>query len=406
MKMYFDFRDVFKAPRLAFGFQRIWTNTLGILLAGITYCLFSYLAFIINGLTVMDIFIRHGFFPFPSDEHMGTLAWVVWGIGVILAGLILLITNTAVARLVYMQLRTEFFYSWQQAFRFSLKKSVSVIGAYFTFIFMIAFFVVSAVVMGFVGRIPAIGELINAFLTIPYIFAGLLLAFIVLVAVLSILLIPAILATMDEEALGGVFHSFSIVYNQPWRLAIYSSMVGILEILAFIFYAAMLKVGYLVFAALFEIGMGEKFYRIAESSLAWVQQLTEPIAGSVQALLGHWTTYIFFSHPHTAMALNGTESFAAGIMAFFLLLLGLSVVGYAEATGNAGLTLTFLVLYKKQEEENLLEREDDELREEEEESTGETAGTLNMDEHTQDKNQENDISSSAEGESNPSAEKD
>ncbi len=369
MRMYFDFRDVFKAPRIAFSFQRIWTNTLGIILAGIIYLIMSYLALMINGASFQEIFARSGFFPFPMGKSMSLLAWIVWGIGSILSGLVILVTNTAVARLVYMQLRNEFFYSWRQAFRFAFKKFLSIIGAYFTFIFMIAFFVVGALVMGIIGRIPAIGEWLNALLTIPYVLAGVLLAFIVLVTVVSILIIPAILATMDEDALGGVFQSFSIVYNQPWRLAIYSVLVGILELLAFAFYAGMLKVGYRVFALLFEVGMGEKFYRIAENSLAWLQHTLQPLEGALFTIWGTWTPYLYFSHPHATMALSGTETIAAVIVTFFLGLLGVSVVGFAEATGNAGMTLTFLALYKKQEDENLLEREDDELKEEEEEES-------------------------------------
>ncbi len=375
MMMYFDFRDVFKAPRVAFSFQRIWTNTLGILIAGIVYWVFTYLALMINGMSLSAAISRYGFFPFPFGEPLSVVAWGVWGLGAIFSGLMLLVTNTAIARLVYMQLRNEFFYSWRQAFRFAFRKLLSIVGAYLTFIFMIAFFVVGALVMGLIGRIPAIGEWLNALLTVPYILAGLLLAFIALVAVVSILLVPAILATMDEDALGGVFHSFSIVYNQPWRLAIYSSLAGVLELLAFTVYAGLLKIGYLVFATLFSIGMGEKFYRITESSLAWVQQAVQPLDGVVGLLWGQWSAYFYFSHPHTALALSGTEAIAAGIMAFFLGLLGLSVVGYAEATGNAGMTLTFLALYKKQEDENLLEREDEELKEEEEESSDTPAET-------------------------------
>jgi len=372
MKMYFDFRDVFKALRIAFSFQRIWTNSVGIAFAYVVYLIFAYISFLLDGTPFSAILSGYGLFPTIFGESLSLIPTILYWIGVILAGLLVLVTNTAVSRLAYMQLRNEFFYTWRQAFRFAFKKFLSIVGAYFTFIFMIAFFVIGALVMGLIGRIPAIGEWLNALLTIPYIFAGLLLAFIALVSVISIILIPAVLATMDEDALGGVFHSFSVVYNQPWRLGVYSALAGILEIVGFAMYAVFIKVGYTVFAALFTIGMGEKFFRISETSLAWLQKILGPVNELMRSAWGSGVQYIYFSHPHTSLALSGTEQIAAVIMTIFLFLVGLSVLGYAEATGNTGMTLTYLAIYKRQEDENLLEREDEELKEEEEEEDEKT----------------------------------
>jgi hypothetical protein len=53
-------------------------------------------------------------------------------------------------------------------------------------------------------------------------------------------------------------------------------------------------------------------------------------------------------------------------LGIFLLFFGGIVVAYGEAIWNAGLTMTYIILYKNQEKENLLEREDEELQEEEE----------------------------------------
>ncbi len=371
MKMYFDFRDIFKALRVAFSFQRIWTNTLGLLMAYGVYVIFAYISLLISGMSLGVAIEQFGILPVLIGESFPIISWIFFGIGVLAAGVLLLVTNTAIARLVYMHLRNEFFYTWRQAFRFAFKKILSIIGAYLTFLFMIAFFVIGALVMGLIGRIPAIGEWLNALLTIPYIFAGMLLAFIVLVALVSIYIIPAILATMDEDALGGVFHSFSIVYNQPWRFAIYSWLAGILEIIGFAMYAFFIKVGYVVFATLFNIGMGEKFYRISETALAWLQNLVAPFHPAIMGFWGQFSKIIYFSHPHAVQSLSGVETIAAVMMTLFLFLMGVSVWGYAEATGNAGVTLSFLVLYKKQEDENLLEREDEELKEEDEEEEAE-----------------------------------
>ena len=121
-------------------------------------------------------------------------------------------------------MRNELFYTWSQAYKFALKKWISILGTYLTFILMIAFFVIAALVMGLIGRIPFVGELGTTILTLPYILTALLLFFISLVFGVALFIAPAVIATSDEDALGGVFQSFSITFNQPWRLLVYGAI--------------------------------------------------------------------------------------------------------------------------------------------------------------------------------------
>ncbi len=372
MKLHFNFKDLFRAPRIALGFQRLWINGLGLFIGYWVYLIFTYISLLISGYTFGQVWQKQALlacaFSFPQPWFGRTIA----AVGVALLAAIILLTNTALARASYMVLRDEFFYTWSQAFRFALRKWVSVIGAFFTFAFMIAFFVIGALFMGLVGRIPVFGEWFNALLTLPYIFAAVLLGFIVVVTFVGIILVPAIIAVSDEDALGGVFQSFSMTFNQPWRLAVYGGIVGVLEIVGMLLFALVLKVGYMIFSGLFTIGMGEKYIKIKETALAWLDRLLPVMNEWLQYLLGSFSNWIYLSHPHVPMADTWSLQIAAGIFTFFLLILGGSVLAFGEAVGNTGMTILYVVLYKIHEDENLLEREDDELKEEEEEGEAES----------------------------------
>ncbi len=367
--LHFNFKDLFRAARIAFSFQRIWVNGIGLLVGYLIFLVVSYLGLLISGYNFSYLWGKFGLLPCAFALGAPWYSQAIYILGLLFFLAIVFLTNTAVARIVYMVLRDELFYTWTQAYKFAFRKWVSVLGAMLTFIFIIVLFVVGALVMGLLGRIPIIGELGTAVMIIPYIFASLILFFVVIVFGVGTILIPAIIATSDEDALGGVFQSFSITFNQPWRLFIYSTLVAILEVVGMFLFAVALKVSYRIFIGLFSIGMGEKFVQIKSQALHLLDRAVPVLYGWLQALPGDIGKYVYFTTPHPAIAnLPVTYDIAAYIFAIFFLLIGGAVLAYGEATGNAGMTLIYIILYKLHENENLLEREDEELKEEEEEA--------------------------------------
>ena len=368
-KLHFNFKDLFYAPRVAFSLQRIWVNGIGLLASYLVYLIFTYFSLLIGGYSFSAVWYKFGLLPCVFASPVPWYSMAVYIIGFILTFTLILLTNTAVSRVVYMVLRNELFYTWRQAYKFALKKWISIWGALLTFAFMIAFFVIAALVMGLLGRIPFVGELGTALLTIPYIFSALLLLFVGVVFVVGLFIIPAILATADEDALGGVFQSFSITFNQPWRLVIYSLIVAVLEFVGIFVFAAVLKYSFRIFILLFTLGMGPKILVLKNAALHLLDQALPALYGLLQgALTPCYAQLVYLSHHHAvASQLSGSMVVSAYIFAFFLFLVGGAVLAYGEAIGNAGMTLIYILLYKFREDENLLEREDEELAEEEEE---------------------------------------
>jgi hypothetical protein len=368
----FNYRDLFRAPRLAFGLQRIWINGLGLLGGYLIYLIITYFSGIIGGYNCTYIWSRFGLLPCSFALEVPWYSTLVYVIGLALFLLVVAMTNTAVSRAVYMSLRDELFYTWTQAYKFALKKWISILGAMIIFIFIIAFFVIAALVMGFIGKIPFIGELGTALLTVPYIFASLLLLFIIVAFIVALFFVPAIIATSDEDALGGVFQSFSITYNQLWRIILYYLLLLLIYFLGVFIFALVLKTAYKIFISLFTLSMGDKILALQDQALYVVDRSLPVLYGWLHSLpfnLGEMV-YLTSQHP-MGSAEAGTMILSGYILGIFLLFFGGIVVAYGEALWNSGLTLTYIILYQKQEKENLLEREDEELKEEEDEEAEE-----------------------------------
>ncbi len=366
--MHYNFKDIFRAARIGFSLQRIWINGLGLLASYIVYLVLTYVALLVGGHSLGSIWFKFGLLPCVFASGISWYAWIIYVIGVIISLAVILMTNTAVSRTVYMVLREELFYTWTQAFKFALKKWISVLGAMVTFIFMIAFFVVAAIIMGLIGQIPYVGELGTTFLTIPYVLSAVLLFFIIIVFGVAGFFVPAIIATSDEDALGGVFQSFSISFNQPWRIVVYGTMVIVLEAVGIFLFAAALKISYWIFIWLFSLGMGEKILVIQSYALYIIDQAIPAVYGWIHSILGDVGNWVYLIHHHAAPpSVPATYAISSYMLAIFLIFIGGSVLAYGEAIGNAGLTLIYIILYQKQEKESLLEREDEELKEEEEE---------------------------------------
>ena len=361
MKLHFNFKDIFRAPRVAFRLQKIWINGIGLLSGYLIFIVFTYLSLLIDGNSLSSIWQQSGLLACGYSQLQHWYSLIISLIGAATFFAIFLLTNTAVSRASYMELRKEFYYTWRQAFKFAFRKWVSVLGAIFTFLFMIAFFIIGSFIVGFIGRIPIIGELGNFLLIIPYILAALLLLFILIVTFVGIFLVPAIIATSEEDSLGGVFQSFSITYNQPWRLIIYSSLTGLLELSGVVILAFALKKAYLLLDTLFKIGMGDKFEKIIEYGFYLFDKALPQLYSWMQYIFGTFSEQIYLDYHHMPMTLSGSENIAAYIFAIFMLLVGGSVISYGEAIRNSGFTILYVTLYKIHEDENLLEREDEEL---------------------------------------------
>ena len=60
MKLHFNFKDIFRAPRVAFRLQKIWINGIGLLSGYLIFIVFTYLSLLIDGNSLSSIWQQSG----------------------------------------------------------------------------------------------------------------------------------------------------------------------------------------------------------------------------------------------------------------------------------------------------------------------------------------------------------
>ncbi len=122
ISMRFDYRDLFRAPRIAWSFQRIWIQFLGLLSGWAVYFIFTYLALLLAGEHLSIVWARFGLIPSIAGLPLPWYAWIFAGIGILGFLFCWLVSATGVCRAVYMNLKGNHFYTWKDAIRFAFKK--------------------------------------------------------------------------------------------------------------------------------------------------------------------------------------------------------------------------------------------------------------------------------------------
>ena len=374
VELNFNYKDLFRSARLAFSIQRIWINFFGLSMGYFCYLFFTYLSLWTANQSLSAMWARFGLFPCLFSLGGPWYSYVIYIFAVVALLAFFMLTNTAVSRAVYMNLKGETFYTWKEAFKFAFKKFSSILGAPVAIIGIMVFLAIGGAVMALIGKIPYAGELITVCFTFFYMGAGLFIFFLSLVLIVALFFVPAIIATTNEDGFEAVFQSFSIATGQPWRILGYGAVVCAIELLAFVLMAFSVKEAWNIYSLIFINVMGDKFATIGQQALYYVEYTLALSRNWIDFAFGDLSASFYFSKNFISVPeMDLWTTICSYIFAVFMLIAGGVVVAFAEATGNAGLTLMYLVMRKKHDGENLLERKDDEEEEEEKEEKEENA---------------------------------
>lgn len=384
----FDLRDLLRAPRLALSLQRMWIMLVGLGLGWLIYALFTYLALMLVGGGMSDLWHRFGLLPVLSGLSGGLpwYSWVLHLLGTAVALVALLLAQTALARAVYMSAKGEHFYSIKQSYAFARRKFGAVLMTPLALGLLILLLVTGSFLVGLLGRIPWVGELGVAFFSLIWFVLALLLVYLSMVFCVSLFLAPAIVATTDEDAFEAIFQLFALTWRQPWRLLLYGLVTWLLAVVALGLFAAFCKEGVVLTNYLFSFFMGSNFSDLANNGQALVQAWSATGEEALFWLFRGFTPYLFFTQEFYYLPVQElarpSVAVAGYLYAFGLLVLAGWVVAYGFATLNTGAVLAYLALRKRKDGVNLLERKDREEECEEEEiemgiSAGEPAAEQN-----------------------------
>ncbi len=386
VKLYFDVRDIFRAPRLALSGKKIWTFLYANLIGYTLYLILSYIALALDGSCLKTIWGAHGLFPNLCCASLPWYSTVLFWLGILLWFWAISFACTAVARITYKQLKGDEFFSSSDARAFVKKHWHPVIFTSISLLLIVVFFLVLALFAALLGKIPYVGEFLFVLPFVLYFFGSVFTIYTGIVFIMSIIYTPAIVAAYEEDTMGSVFQSYSITWSQPWRFILYH--LTLLPILGFavsimkFFWVAGVQFIHSVFGQ--EWLMGEKLTRI----MGWAADKLELSGWSCSTGCGHSccdpALIPFYSN---TMVLSGTETVAAVILAIFLFLLAFAVFSYGLSILSVGEVLMFIIFKKKSNDENLLEQKDeDDLEEEnEEDSEDEESTEIEEEPETEDK---------------------
>ncbi len=365
MKLHFDVRDIFRAPRLALSGKKIWIFLVANFIGYGAYFILNYLAFALAGQSFGETWAAQGLYPCLYVTDAPWYACVLFWVGVIDWVITIYIGCTAVSRVTYKQLKGDEFYSSRDAWAYVKKHWHPVIYSSISLLLILVFLFVIAGILGLIGKIPYVGEFLFVLPYLLYFFGSVFTIYTGIVLLVSLIYTPSIVATYEEDTMGTVWHNFSITWGQPWRMISYHFVLLPILLIGGYLFSHFWMSGYSLINNVFghDWLMGTKLMNI----VGWASQAVHPEA--LCSLIGNncsicnvcSTGCLSCGSILSASAMNvtGTEQIAAFILAIFLFLIMVSAVSYTMSIFAVGETLMFIILKNRTDNDNILEKNDE-----------------------------------------------
>ena len=356
-KRYFDFRDIFQAIRYGFSGRKIAVHLVGLVLAYLIYQTLVYLSlFVVGNTAAQDFWNEYGLLPvLPfSDTGLTQITEIAMWIGVGCFACIFFLASTVVSKITIEQLRGDFFFSVGDAVTFLKRHWKSVFGAFIGLLLIQIFLALIPLSIAGLGKLPVIGKpfltIGSLFLPIGF-FLGVLIALIAVIFGVSLLFVPAVVATTGADAFETIYQQFAIVWNRPWLMVCYEVMLFLIKLIFVPIWAFFCLAGFsIVMLPVSLLHAGEMEHITACANL-W-------LGGAIEKLV--MLPYInSFGVFNIGMAMKEASAFTTTATAIFLTLTILMMVGlviaYLFSIASAGNTMVYLILRKKIDGHNLLE---------------------------------------------------
>jgi hypothetical protein len=366
MKLYFDVRDIFRAPRLALSGKKIILFIQANLLGYFAYWTLNYLGAMVHGISFSDAWSLYGLYPcLLGIESLSLLPCTLFWMGIAFWFFALSLGSTAVSRVTYRQLKGDEFYSGADAWNYVKRHWHPIIYSSISLLLILVFLFVIAAILALIGKIPYLGEFLFVLPYLLYFFGSVFTIYTGIVFLVSLLYTPSIVATYEEDTMGTVWHNFSITWSQPWRMISYQLVLLPIIVIGSYIFTHFWMSGYGLINTVFghDWFMGTKLMNI----VGWASQAIHPEA--ICSLIGNSCSICSVCStgclscgsmlPVSAVDLTGTEQVASFIMAIFLFLVMTSAVSYTMSIFSVGNTLMFIIFKNRTENDNILEKNDE-----------------------------------------------
>ena len=272
MNLDYDFRDIFRAPRLALSGKKIWIFIVGNLGGFILYWISSYLSISLSGISFNNALAEYGLYPCLYGNEAEWYCWLIYYAGISAWVLAILFSCTAVSRVTLKQLKGNDFFSSGDAWSYVFKHWHAIVFSPIAVTLIIAFFILFAAVFAFICTIPIIGEFLFSVPYVIYFFGSVFTIYSLIVLFVSILYTPSIVAVYEEDTMGTVFNSYSITIGHAWRIVLYHLLLLPLLVLGLEIFSwfSMNSIGFINYIFGCEWFMGAKLTNITNYAYSLV----------------------------------------------------------------------------------------------------------------------------------------
>ena len=374
MNLNFDFRDIFKSPRLALSGKKIWIFIFANFISYLIYFILNYIALALSGYSFINIWSTQGLYPCLLITGGPWYALVLFWASILFWLYAIQIASTAVSRITYKQLKGDEFYSINDSYNYIKKHWHPLIFTSFSLGLIIFIFVLISALFALLGKIPFIGEFIFSIPYLLYLFGSIFTIYTGLVFVISFIYSPSIIGTLEEDTMGSVFNNYAITWGQPWRIIIYNIILIPLACFSVAIFKLVLFYGMKLINVIMshEILMGSKLTNIIgfAANTVWPQKLFTSIAENFTTCsifcdstcnLGfHMSAFFDFFIPINSSNISSLESIAGIIIGFFLIIISISFISYFLSIFSVGETIMFIIFRKISDDDNVLLHKDGE----------------------------------------------
>ena len=374
-KLYFDFRDILRSPRIALSGKKIWIFIVGNLIGFVSYWFLTYYSFYISNYDLYSILDNYGLYPYIFNQNISKLSWLIYFLGILIWISVLFISSTAVSRVTINQLKGNHFFSISDAWRYALKYWKSVILTPIVILFIIFLFLFIGTFFAFLSSISFIGTIIFSSLFPIYFFGSIFTIYTAIVLVNSLIYTPSIVSSYEEDIMGSIFECYSISWSQPWRIILYGLILFITILIGTEIFSWFIINAYNLIFFIFKYFMEDNLVNITSLSLNIIlpNSLIDFILKLRETLINLISNYhykipnLFDNNLYSiAKPISLFETFNSIILSTFLFIIGLSLISYSLTIFSVGQTLSFIILKKLTDGDNLLKRlNEDELKEKE-----------------------------------------
>jgi len=382
-QLYFNFKDMFRAPRLALG-RRMLVMLEAIFASYVVYLIMTYLGLLVSGHSFGSIWNNFHLMPGCVGQYANTAGNIFIAFAYVFAVVAIWLGLTSVAKITIKEYKGDLFYSSKDGWKWALKNWFPVFFGPISIAIVVGFFVLLAAGMGWLAQWPVLDILLYGLLFVIFVPTGLFLVFSALALAVGAFMSPSIVACAEEDTMGSMFGSYTLLWNQPVRLIVYTLLTVALALVGYqIFYLFILS-AFKAVEMVFGHGaiMGDSYLAIKQVGMDLFDNyafLPQNIASSCNVDAGclvmpDCLTRVFepaamgcgssggcggcASAATEMVSASITQTITGVLVGLVTLLAHFAIPAYFLATLGTGFATSFIVLTKHKDDQDLIKRKD------------------------------------------------